>query len=69
MTLAYLETVAAQLDLQFKQIMDAPPIPGKEVIKYTNAIEITAAMALTKQLITAEKQALLAPPGSTGPVL
>ena len=69
MTLEYLEVVQKQLELQYKQLIDNPPPDGKEVIKWTNAIEMCAAISLCKQLVVKEKIELAKPPGSTGPVL
>lgn len=69
MKLEMFDVVQKQLELQYKQLIENPPPDGKEVIKWTNAIELCAAISLCKQLIIKEKQELAQPPGATGPVL
>jgi hypothetical protein len=69
MTLETLQAVKAQLKLQYDQHLLNPPVDGKDVIKWTNAIELCGARQVLEQLILQETATLAAPPGATGPVL
>ena len=66
MTLDILNGIQAQLKSQLVAKL-AEPEGEKPVIRHCNAIEIMGALQLIGQLIQLEQQAVMAPPGATGP--
>ena len=69
MTLAQLETIRDSIKAQLDAHLKNPPAPGQDTMKYTNAIELLAAVRTVEQIIVQERAALAVPPGATGPVL
>ena len=66
MTLEMLQGIQAQLNTQLAAKL-AEPEGEKPVMRHCNAIEIMGALQLIGQLIQLEQQAVMAPPGATGP--
>lgn len=69
MTLTQLEAIRDGVKAQYEALLKNPTAPGQDVMKYTNAIELLAAVRMVEQIITQERAELAKPPGALGPVL
>ena len=69
MTLTQLEAIRDSIKTQLEATIKNQPAPGQDVMKYTNIIELLAAVRTMEQCIVQERAEHAKPPGATGPVL
>lgn len=69
MTLTQLESIRDAIKAQYEALLKNQAAPGQDVMKFTNAIELLAAVRTVDQIIMQERTELAKPPGALGPVL